>query len=1767
MMWSSRKMSARVLRFVTSFVLIIGLFVTGTLKEYGPVVAQAIEDSKVEYVSDVRLFYSTKSLDAAKDRCRANDYIPVEGDLNEGTDRDHVVMGYKTTEDRKEAICSIRLLSMDAGYEMKDYAELQDEYAKSNASTIDTIEAAAMEFADNYASGSPKAKEAYDGLNLIMIPEVGEKKLGDYIVDGDADWNFYAKVVTRSSSGTVSAILGYLTLGLSAYENEYDSDMGESVSMSWAEAVSGCAVWEEIEDAQTEDEFNSLYKRYGDDARAFHKKLQEFATGYDNAMATFDEEEYASELQSEVQGKDEEEVVNDKEELSENEQGVAYAGIYEQLNSYTTDDGTQLGDYLLELGYQTSDDVDLTKLYPVIECMSYAERRIAGMTGLLGLIQTTGENVTDDRVEDKISEAAGKIEDIMGSDSYSIWLNDNEEIKDKKVAYTSDAIRMDAAQKLIDDQDTSSWTDTANEVMKWVNMALGIVSCILTLAKFTIIAKAIALIPAGLTHIAVALGLIEAAKTVAEVAETVVAGATTAGGPMGWITLAVMVVSMLIIWAVTAIIKYIKENKDKDYEDAPEYVADRVEEDDRSYLAYYKGVGSDISSSDRPNDMLTEGNAALQEADLDLHGEDGISDVNGRMGFRGWNCMFYSKDMNAGSPIIVEKGEAPFKVLTGDAGINPVKGYDSVKSFGEIMPGNCNALMKKDEKGGVFVHYRTEKSTGNSGTAATATGSAVSGEEDEDRGIDDGAKQSGVYYKDIIVRSADTEQLAKAKIRAKGYKIWDNNLANDVRYKYTHYHEWSYTYIGFITTTDPKKAIKDIRVATFTPQSSKEVSFGDVKYGCAGNLGYKAENATEDKEYPNDLDGLWITTDEKAGTPIEVGGLHITQDHADGKYVNEGWVPVTTFSGVPYNFASTRDSDSDDWRPGRVGNAGYSYTGYSTDKDDTWECPARYIYYEPLEKYTSGTKYLSALFFTFGTDSESTASKVGETTAKFSDLIDRMKKTPNTVIYDNTNLAESFFYKGYVVESNQKYLHMGYSWSYNPYRALTDVKVFQGTIYAANLPYTISKPTASGANISYDSVSVVTQRSTRKSWVTRGISPENAYMFPSGLLGTNKQVCDGYTSYQPGGYDYAKKNMPFIATGLYVSGPADGLEKLTLDDVIISSNAHEAVNNGGVIAADVSGETTLAGSGASGEWNSIQEMKAPFETKPFNIAYPEFTNDDDDHKDAGTPFYMYIRKTAMKRKYISKVYVGSYSFEDTKQEDDKSVNKEVAKQVDLRALVAANQVAVDEVIPANASLIKNSSWYDIKAGDDDCFNKWQDSLGGIYDGDEVGKESENRLPWNPPESEKISGDDSINVDRPASYISVTRTDNPNQAVRGLLLYKTKEKNAPEKISVGGVEYICASTSTPIIMRKYTDHQVYDGYNAPYYKWTKEKCFLYYTTNKGATPGSPITEITVDSNVFNSGQSTVLTVDKKDKITSSADGRKTITDKAIPFGDCDAPKYIHATYEKDPNTLFNKIYVGSGKSKTEALLQLLEQGCTEYVDMDLNEGVSLSGEELEDDNEKHGGKYVYFGYRGFSVKGTKESEIEDQMVDAIYDIVCTVGEKFHPEGIVSEKKHIYYTPVFTMDKKGNSTGVNLNDGADGAKIYMYYTTPWVSSKYNEKIGSDVRKDRSVNPKDILKSPLTRICFTTYDRVPYSKDSGVDPMFGDDARAWEYVLYSDGKTHVDLNDGTFKFDDDYLTENNRINMFVQRMDGSVKGAAEITGGFVSGKLEIGEMWLNR
>ena len=62
-----------------------------------------------------------------------------------------------------------------------------------------------------------------------------------------------------------------------------------------------------------------------------------------------------------------------------------------------------------------------------------------------------------------------------------------------------------------------------------------------------------------------------------------------------------------------------------------------------------------------------------------------------------------------------------------------------------------------------------------------------------------------------------------------------------------------------------------------------------------------------------------------------------------------------------------------------------------------------------------------------------------------------------------------------------------------------------------------------------------------------------------------------------------------------------------------------------------------------------------------------------------------------------------------------------------------------------------------------------------------------------------------------------------------------------------------------------------------------------------------------------------------------------------------------------------------------------------------------------------------------------------------------------------------------------------------------------------------------------------------------------------------MLSDHSAPADLTAGTGIFSGDTFVDN-RVTMFAQRLDGSVKPAGEITGGFVAEQMKVGTLTIN-
>ena len=188
----------------------------------------------------------------------------------------------------------------------------------------------------------------------------------------------------------------------------------------------------------------------------------------------------------------------------------------------------------------------------------------------------------------------------------------------------------------------------------------------------------------------------------------------------------------------------------------------------------------------------------------------------------------------------------------------------------------------------------------------------------------------------------------------------------------------------------------------------------------------------------------------------------------------------------------------------------------------------------------------------------------------------------------------------------------------------------------------------------------------------------------------------------------------------------------------------------------------------------------------------------------------------------------------------------------------------------------------------------------------------------------------------------------------------------------------------------------------------------------------------------------------------------------------------------------------------------------------------------------------------------------QQKDAVYDIVVTKDEPFHPEGVIS--KGVYYSPV---------SSVSLNAGCPyGSELYMYIATPYYSESYNKKNNAS-----TLPPETVFSSYIKRLAFAENERVPYTRLLVDDPayqklaekfasLYGTtvDYLPWEYVLNFGDAGPVDLNEGMVSCNGDYC-EDTRLHMFVQREDYSVKPAGQITGGFIESTYDVGDIYYKK
>ncbi len=339
-----------------------------------------------------------------------------------------------------------------------------------------------------------------------------------------------------------------------------------------------------------------------------------------------------------------------------------------------------------------------------------------------------------------------------------------------------------------------------------------------------------------------------------------------------------------------------------------------------------------------------------------------------------------------------------------------------------------------------------------------------------------------------------------------------------------------------------------------------------------------------------------------------------------------------------------------------------------------------------------------------------------------------------------------------------------------------------------------------------------------------------------------------------------------------------------------------------------------------------------------------------------------------------------------------------------------------------------------------------------------------------------------NVPKQIAYIAVTRTDNSAEAIHSVIKFKYNKKSDAElKIKVGGTEYI-----------RIGDEPVCDEQFGNYF---------LYASMSGGTPGEPLTSISFDGVPLVKDCATALTAVETDTV-EYVKGKEVTKTRAELKGYKGETNYIHCGYETE-RTYLCDIFIGSGNSREEAMLDLMNMGCNMFLDIDMNKNA--------------GGKYIFVGY-----------DRSDSSDTAIRDILCTVGKKAEAEievnGVTYQRARDRY--IMNYD---SSKSVSFNEGTNGYSIYLYYSY------------------------ETERSPIMNLAASERDYTPDNKGGIV----------WENIL-TDNIRRCNFNDGVYASDDGHSIDN-RVYMFANRQNNSVRNGARISGRDHSDTMKYGKLVL--
>ncbi|MCR4646308.1 MAG: hypothetical protein K5695_13025 [Oscillospiraceae bacterium] len=611
-------------------------------------------------------------------------------------------------------------------------------------------------------------------------------------------------------------------------------------------------------------------------------------------------------------------------------------------------------------------------------------------------------------------------------------------------------------------------------------------------------------------------------------------------------------------------------------------------------------------------------------------------------------------------------------------------------------------------------------------------------------------------------------------------------------------------------------------------------------------------------------------------------------------------------------------------------------------------------------------------------------------------------------------------------------LYFGVSYTYNPYRAITDVSalVTPYTETTSQLKYT-GLNTPGGAmracNVSIMGYPIENAGVCMAYYDAMGM----ALPFYTNCHARQKQTLSWMT----------KDETDVMSHYLLTAGPVKGKLPIERDDLMFVTHANPGQYDGYVPLID---------------------LRIPDDyDHPMNLAY-ETTNKGSKY------FYMYLRNDAggrdgegntahnvyKKKKYIAGVFVGTgrtpeaaiadlYSrasqqwdtivkecpdvpaspmmreaieiqpidlSEIASLAQDKGIYKKIEKRRDEAAkkgLTDDVQLLLGEYAEEQTKDLK--AWYSRKSIDvgktDPGDNKWtkgSQSLDLLWNGHK-------RIGF----KDKLKSVDDFEKNIDHAYIGFVRTDTCTDTGPVRTLMKYFSATAPKTLTVGDTQVSLAGG--PIVS-------------------TEGSYYLYYSRNKGtATFAAPATDIVINKEMFTNGSNTAYSCYEKDRVNN------VLPDYADLRMRLDEEYYFHTTYDVSDMPYIEAFYVGTGKTQKGAWAEMVYSTGACGVS-----GVNCNYNSYTD-------QWIAIGYRRTDDAASAIRDVflyqGDDPPDELYipGAFKKSGSKFNPyKQKVLDKETKTFVEVeglhYSLMKRNLITQAvpfSLNEGTGGPNIYLYY----------------------------------------------------------------------------------------------------------------------------------